>query len=434
MTAGNGATMHLKDKNDVWKQIPEGHLNAFHFIWLISGGFIIGFFVGIVIGIFRITTDFAYSHVIKWAAPHNLSGFEIFIFFMAILAAALITGQLIRKKPLRRGGAPWIQKALKVGQKHPFLKILLPKFIGSWLVMACGISVGREGPCIQMGASTALSLMRGERDNEIKRRFYILGGCAAGLAAAFSAPFTGFCYVYEVMHEKIGRLLLLFMLAGSFGVYISATQILGLGVMLPLENMGLPSARYFILLVPLGICAGLVGIAYNYLIRYSVQMYAEQKIIPIYLRPLFPFIASALMILFFPAVTGEGLTIFNDFQHGSPLISYLCLFLAAKLLFTAFCYGSTIPAGLMVPILCLGGVTGGIYGECCVFFNLMPAELIDCCLVMGMAGAYAAAEKAPITGLVLTLEMTGAWVTAPGMLLVAAISAFCGRLAKVQDI
>ena len=422
----------MKDKNDVWKQIPSGRLDAFHFVWLILGGFIIGAAAGCVIAIFRITTDLAYTHVIKWAAQQDLSGLEIFIFLALALLAALITGMLILRKPIRSGGAAWIQSALASGQKHPFLKILAPKFLGTWLVMASGISVGREGPCIQMGASTALSLMRGERNNAIKRRFFILGGCAAGLAAAFSAPFSGICYVYEVMKEKIDRLLLLFMLAGSFGVYVSVTQLFGLGLMLPFENTMLPGPKYFLLLVPLGVFTGLVGIAYHYSIRYSLRMYGEQKLIPVYLRPILPFMAAALMALFFPAITGEGLQIFQHFQHGSVMLSYLFLFLAAKLLFTAFCYGSSIPAGLMVPIFCLGGVSGGIFGNVCVFFNIMPAEFVNSCIIMGMAGAFAASERAPITGLVLTLEMTGAWIIAPGMLLVAALASLCGRIAKVK--
>lgn len=425
--------MFLK-KNDVWKNLPDGHLSAIHFVWFIFGGFLIGFFVGVVIALFRITSSMAYSFAVKWARPDHISGLEIFLFIALAVIAALITGLLIRNKAIRRGGAEWIQSALAKGQKHPFLKILLPKFIGSWLVMALGISVGREGPCIQMGASTAMSIMRGERENAIKRRFYILAGCAAGLAAAFSAPFTGICYVYEVMKEKIGHLLLLFMLAGSFGVYVSVSQIFGLGTMLNLGPTPLPSPQLFLLLVPLGICVGCVGIAYNYCLCYSLSMYGQQKHLPIYLGPLFPFVMAALMVLFFPAITGEGLTIFSTMQSGSPLISYLCLFLAAKLLFTAFCYGSRIPAGVMVPILCLGGVMGGIYGNACVFFELMPLEYVNGFIVMGMAGAFAAAERAPITGLVLTLEMTGAWITAPGMLLVAAIASLCGRLAKVRKI
>lgn len=423
--------MTLVPRNEVWNKIPDGSLSAFHFVWLIIIGFLIGIFAGSVIAIFRLTTDLVYRFVIEWARPKDISGFEIFFFLALALLAALITGLLIRNKAIRFGGAEWVQSAIIKGQKHTFLKILVPKFIGSWLVMALGISVGREGPCIQMGASTALSIMRGERNNEIKRRFFILAGCAAGLAAAFTAPFTGICYVYEVMKEKIGRFLLLFMLAGSFGVYVSLTMIFGLGIMVPVPEIHLPDVKYFLLLLPLGLAAGGVGIAYNYSLRYFIQVYDQMKYIPLTLRPVFAFIGAALMILFFPAITGEGLTIIPSMMTGDILISYLCLFLAAKLFFTAFCYGTGIPAGLMVPILCLGAVMGGIIGNFCLLLNIMPHDLLTGFIVMGMAGAFAASERAPITALVLTLEMTGAWILAPGMLLVVAIASLCGRIAKV---
>lgn len=423
--------MTIVPGNDVWNKIPGGSLSAFHFGWLIIIGFFIGIIAGSVIAAFRVSTDKVYDFMINWARPQNISGFEIFFFLCIALLAALIVGLLIRNKAIRFGGADWIQEALAKGQIHPFLKILVPKFLGSWLVMAMGISVGREGPCIQMGAATAMSLMRGERNNQIKRRFFILAGCSAGLAAAFTAPFTGICYVYEVMKEKIGRLLLLFMLAGSFGVYVSLVMIFDLGIMVPIPDLNLPDVKYFLLLVPLGIATGAVGVAYNYCLRYFTQAYARQKLIPIPLRPLFAFIGAALMILFFPAITGEGLTIIPVMLKSDTLISYLCLFLAAKLLFTAYCYGTGIPAGLMVPILCLGAVMGGIIGNICLFFNLMPRDLLTGFIVLGMSGAYAASERAPITALVLTLEMTGAWVLAPGMLLVVAIASLCGKLANV---
>ena len=424
--------LHLT--NELWEQIPNGRLSPFHFFWLIFTGFLIGRGAGSVIAVFRITTDKVYSLAVLWGSRASDDGFAFFILFALALCAALLTGWLILNKAIRFGGAAWVQKALATGQKHPFMKILLPKFIGSWLVMAFGISVGREGPCIQMGASTALSMMRANADNQIKRRFYMLNGCSAGLAAAFSAPFTGICYVFEVMGEKFGHLLLLFMLGGSFGVYVSVTQIFGLGLMLPIPAASLPGPELFILLVPLGIASGLVGVAYNYCIRYSVKMYDQQKLVPIPLRPLCPFLGAAVMLAFFPAITGEGMTIFHELQSNQVLLSYLFLFVATKLLFTAYCVGSGIPAGLMVPILCLGGVMGGIVGQVGVLFNLMPPDLVMGFIVMGMAGGFAASERAPITALVLTLEMTGAWATTPGVLLVAAIASFCGRLAKVQKI
>ncbi len=234
------------------------------------------------------------------------------------------------------------------------------------------------------------------------------------------------------MREKISHSLLAFLLAGSFGVYLSCTLIFGLGVMLPTDNTPLFSLGTCWLLAPLGIFCGLVGVAYNYLVRISIKLYAMQELVPVRYRPLFPFVCAAVMILIFPAACGEGLGVFPQMEKGEALFSFLWIFLVVKLFFTAFCYGSGIPAGLMVPLLCVGGVAGGLYADFLQYVNLLPAEYMDTCLVLGMASSFTAGERAPVTAIMLVLEMTGAYILAPAALICVACAAFTARLARVR--
>lgn len=397
----------------------------------IGAGLAIGLLIGAIVSIFRISSSYVYAEVINWAGAEGRFLPAALLLIAAALVAGLIVGQLVRNPAISFGGADWIRHAIACGQPRVWRLILLPKFIGSWLVMACCVSVGREGPCIQMGAACAEGLKHFDAQNAIERRHYILTGCAAGLAAAFSAPFAGICYVYEIMREKLDTPLFVFMLAAGMGVYLACTQIFGLDVMLPLGATPMPPLAWLWTLIPLSCAVGAVGIAYNYLLHFSVKIYSTQKLVPVAWRPLFAFGAAALMILIFPAITGEGLTIFSGV---SPTVSFLCIFLIAKLFFTAFCYGSFIPAGLMVPIICLGGVTGSIYAHCLSAFNPLPAGCAASFIAMGMAGAFAAAERAPLTGLVLIAEMTASWAAAPGLLIVGAIAAFLAKIARVKTV
>lgn len=394
----------------------------------------IGFLVGSIISIFRISTSFAFTHVLDFTAGPDRPFYIVIVWLLLALGAGLAVGRIARDPAMRFGGADWINHALADGQPHVWRKILIPKFIGSWLVMACCISVGREGPCIQMGAATAEGIKHFDARNAIERRHYILAGCSAGLAAAFSAPFAGICYVYEIMRQKLDTPLFIFLLSGGFGVFLACTQVFGLGVMLPCGKTPMPGLSWLWTLLPLACFSGLVGISYNYLLRLSIKAYSSQKLVPVIYRPLFAFVGAAFIVLFFPAITGEGLTVFSQITHGQAGMSYLCIFLLAKLLFTAFCYGSFIPAGLMVPVICLGGVAGGIYADCLQSLALLPPGCETSFIVMGMAGSFAAAERAPVTALVLIAEMTGTWSLAAVMLPVAAITAFMARLANVRAV
>lgn len=411
------------DIHNIWNNPPAIAKKPVDIIYMVMLGAFIGLLTSIVISIFRITTSMAFN-----AAQHLANGYHhnfcsIVIWIVLALLAGLLVGRLAQNPAVPFGGHNWIAKAFREGQPGAWRKVLLPKFIGSWLVMACCLSVGREGPCIQMGAAAALGLKPFDPKGIVERRYYIVAGCAAGLAAAFSAPFAGICYVYEVMREKLDYALFIFLLAGSFGVYVGCTQLFGLDIMLPLGYAPMPGLAMGLLMLPMAVIAGALGVFYNYLLRLAVTAYSKQRALPLRYRPLLAFAASALMVLVFPAVTGEGLTVF----HGHGGFAFLLLFLVVKLVFTAFCYGSFIPAGLMVPVICIGGVAGKIYALAFLAAGLAVPETSF--VIMGMAAAFAAAERAPITAIVLVAEMTGAYALAPGLLLCSAIGAFMDRLA-----
>lgn len=418
--------------SSVWRISTEPALKAWQLLYLCFWGIVIGIFTGTVISLFRVISHTCYMALLKYSSLPKQSFVHIAIFFLIFLGVALIIGLIMHNPYMRLGGTGWRIKALAHGQSHPWLKILLPKFIGTCLVMALGVSVGRGGPCVQMGGAAALGLGSLHKEEKIKRRFFMLGGCAAGLSADFGSPFAGIAYIYEVMKENLDPVLFIFLLSGSVGVYIVEVHVFNLTFLLPYGSPMLPDLLQSLWLLPLGFLSGLTGTALNYAVLASLKLYSRQKILSIYLQPIVVFMLVALMFYIFPVLTGEGLSVLAFLRDGNILLSYLCFFLFAKLLFTAFCYGSSIPSGLMEPLLCLGGVTGAIFGSFLAQAGAIPTDLVPGMIVMGMAGSYACAEQAPITALLLVLGMTGTWNLAIPMLLVVAIAFYCGRVAKVR--
>lgn len=402
--------------------------------FLALAGFFIGLCAASVIAIFRIAVTAMLDFILAWNAPDHRTIFGTALWIVFAIAAALLTGWLARNPAIRFGGEAWILSAIKEGQPRVVKTILVPKFIASWLVLASGVSVGSEGPSIQIGAATAMAVGKLRQESLLNRRLYILAGCAAGLGGAFSAPFSGICYVYEVMRERFSPKLFGLLLAGSLGVYAGCTLLFGLGTFLPVDGAFMPDFRGLCALLPLTVLAGGVGIAYNYLLRISKKLYASQKAVPALFQPLFSFGATAFIILSLPALSGGGLSIFTAIEAGHTTLHFLCFFLLAKLILTAFCYGSAIPAGIMVPVLCLGGVMGGIYADWIQLLGISTSALAPTCIVTGMAGAFAAAERAPLTAMVLVAEMTGAWTAGLALLFTGAVCSMLARLARVKSV
>lgn len=85
----------------------------------------------------------------------------------------------------------------------------------------------------------------------------------------------------------------------------------------------------------------------------------------------------------------------------------LLLLLAGKFLFSLLSFGSGAPGGIFFPLLVLGSLVGGAYGQCVVSALGLDPSLAALFLLLGMAGNFAAIVRAPFTGAILLFEMTG---------------------------
>jgi len=70
-------------------------------------------------------------------------------------------------------------------------------------------------------------------------------------------------------------------------------------------------------------------------------------------------------------------------------------------------YAAGAPGGLFAPMLLLGAFFGALFGHMLNYF--LPSLGISsvACAVVGMATLFTACVRAPLTGIVLTVEMTG---------------------------
>jgi H+/Cl- antiporter ClcA len=93
--------------------------------------------------------------------------------------------------------------------------------------------------------------------------------------------------------------------------------------------------------------------------------------------------------------------------QGQALPLLLGLF-AARTLTTAGSYGSGVPGGIFAPMLALGTLAGVAFGH--LVSAVLPAAVATPGMfaVAGMGALFAATVRAPLTGIVLVLELTGA--------------------------
>src|SRR5262249_56184982 len=108
-----------------------------------------------------------------------------------------VAGWLVRRfSPQGEGsGIPNVE-AVAQGELPAAPYRLIPvKFLGGLLAIGSGLALGREGPSVQMGASTAHLVGKLFRRNDDDRKILSAAGAGAGLATAFNAPIAGSAFV-----------------------------------------------------------------------------------------------------------------------------------------------------------------------------------------------------------------------------------------------
>lgn len=405
----------------------EGVLKLLFQAAVIGGG------SGVVIGLFRIVYDASNAHIVtflkeetfstEWSVP--------FIFGILILLGAIV-GRLVRWEPLISGsGIPQVELALAGQSPFPWLRIVVSKFIGTLLSLSGGLSVGREGPSIQMGAAVGCGFGQLWKSTSQNAPRFLIAGSVAGLTAAFGAPVAGMLFAFEEIKTLITVPLLLFTSAAAGTAWLVVHFLFGFGRIFPFSATAPLSLDQFWLCIPMGLFCGLFSALYNKMLIQTTLFHDRQTLIPQTIKPILPFLLAGLLLYIYPQVlVGIGLSTADLAEMGTlekPFLGSLLLLLWVKIFFSIFSFASGVPGGLLMPMLAIGSMTGAVLGTLALEGAFIDATHFPTFLVLGMTGLFAGTVRAPLTGVALVAEMSGAFLCLPGMILVALLSTFAAN-------
>ena len=158
--------------------------------------------VGIIVTLYRLGIQFISDRIITLMGIAAGSFANKVIFVGVMLIFGVLAGLCYRLSPLISGsGIPQVAAQLGGHLQSKWQSVLPFKFIGGLLTLGGGLTLGREGPSVQMGASIGQGCSDLLRRPISERRYMIVGGASAGLAAAFNAPIAGAIFALEEMHH-----------------------------------------------------------------------------------------------------------------------------------------------------------------------------------------------------------------------------------------
>jgi len=305
------------------------------------------------------------------------------------------------------------------------LRVILGKLGVSLLGFLGGMSIGREGPTVHIGAAIMAETRRlyPRRSLRLERRL-LLAGAAAGLSGAFNTPLAGVVFAIEEIARNFeartnGTMITTVVFAGLTSLALAGNY-LYFGQLNVTTHLGLSFAMPVIVAT---VVCGLLGAAFNYsLLHWRIWMPARLRDFKIG-KPLWYALVSGLIIAAVGVATrgqtwGSGYDQARELLHGTAPLGMA--FGMTKWVSLVVTYLAGIPGGLFSPSLAIGA---GIAQWVHALFSWTPMAAV---IALCMTGYLAAVTQSPITSFVIVMEMTnGTAMVIPMM----AVAVFSSRIA-----
>jgi CIC family chloride channel protein len=303
-------------------------------------------------------------------------------------------------------GIPHVEAVLKE-ELPPAPVLLVPvKFVGGVLAIGAGLALGREGPSVQMGASLTHFIGRMFGCTWSDCRVLLAAGAGAGLATAFNAPIAGAVFVLEELLRRFETRIAIAALGASATAITVARWVLGDAPDFQVADLPYPTAVATVLYVAFGAIAGLVAVAYNVTIVRTLAMADRLQSLPVELRAALIGVIVAIVAWRAPLLVGGGEALTQSALSSATALHWLPLVFLARFALGPLSYAAHTPGGLFAPLLVLGAQLGLLCGAACRWAWPQFDVPMEAFAVVGMAAFFTGVVRAPLTGIVLIIEMT----------------------------
>lgn len=383
---------------------------------------LVGFVAGVLVVLFKVAITEMFVFI-----QNFISGFstvkKLLIFPAITTLGGLISGLLVFKiAPETRGsGIPYVKMTLARMGNMTRIRSIVVKFFAGVAGIGTGLSLGREGPSVQLGAGAGALVAKMFKMKGTDQDKLIASGAGAAIGATFNAPIAGAIFVLEELVNKFSASLLFPVLVATVTAASLARYYLGSNpsFIIPFVPMGMTLESIPVCII-LGFAAGISGVLFSKIIFINNKLFEKADKIPNWFKPAIAGFAVGIAGIFLPYILGSGnIGVDMLLQHKFSL-SMVALIFAAKFFITPFCFGSGAAGGIFLPMLMLGSFLGYLIGAGA---NLLGLDVNPIVIAMvGMGAFLSAVARTPITAVVMVFEMTGGYNHILPIMLSAAIA------------
>ena len=292
------------------------------------------------------------------------------------------------------------------------LKLSIAKILAVSGGLLAGLSIGRQGPSVQVAAGVMLHARRWlSPRSDISDRELMVAGGAAGIAAAFNTPLGGIVFAIEELSRRLQE--------RSSGLMLAAIVVAGLVAVSAFGNLSYfgrvraESVSWWNLLAPGALVAVGCGLLGGLLSRLMLASFtglpdrfcAYRRKRPVTFAALCGFAVAVI------AVVSDGAAVGVGHQHTHNLLDQAAAGATAQahqpLVFTGLKFVASwlsawtgVPGGIFGPSLSIGAGVGADVAW------LLDSPHGAALIALGMCGFLAAVTQTPITAMIIVMEMT----------------------------
>lgn len=397
----------LRIKNIFSHQLDRLRMNENTF--MVLAAVVIGVLGGFGAILFRLSIRF-FQRLFFGSWDYSLEyvmGVPWYVKLIVPVVGGLIVGPIVYyfAREARGHGVPEVMEAvaLRGGAIRP--RVMLAKISASAVSIACGGSVGREGPIVQIGSALGSTLGQMLKVTGSRLRTMVACGAAAGIAATFNAPVAGALFAAEIILGNFGISQFSPIVISSVSATVISRHFLGNFPAFEIPVYELVSVYEMIPYGVLGILAALVSLAFINILYKTEDLFEKIKI-PGFLKPAIGGLIIGMIGIFFPQIFGVGYDTITMALEGKMVWYFLLFMVALKIIATSVTLGSGLSGGIFAPALFLGATLGGFVGS--IVQMIMPAHSAGpgAYALVGMGAVVAGVTHAPITAILIIFELT----------------------------
>jgi H+/Cl- antiporter ClcA len=337
---------------------------------------------------------------------------------LLLLGAALLglaaSRILSRSRSCRGGGIPTSVTAIRgiVSFRWVAGVFILP--FSALLTFLCGIPLGTEGPCVQMGTAVGNSVVStvGSKKQTGWKRYIMTGGASAGFSVATSSPITAIIFSMEELHKHFSPLLLTVASLSVISAQLTAEllSLLGLGSLGLFEIPALSAMETKLFFVPLlvGLICGIVSILFTRLYRSVDRLvHAVRSKLPIQI--VFPILFTVIAAIgfFFADALGTGHGLAERLLRAETLWYLLLFTFLIRMLIMMVSNTAGATGGIFLPTIAFGAIIGSLTASGLIALGWINPEHYTLIVVLGITAFLGATSRIPITACVFALEALG---------------------------